>query len=549
MVALQSLPAGTAPHPLATGVTGGVGTAEISVDAAGVDGAACAGGVVCKGGTCVASGNHVSLESLNAAAANQSPPRNPYMLNLEHISAESLATSAIPASATMPTGDLDRACGALGDAAAVRIASVPGVAAGAAGPDAPSTVGGMYMTAASGGVAVAECDPLRNPYLGFVSLDGLACGGFAPPLPPDSHLALLQSPPLTAREHDPDAAAAASALGSVPSTPVVPTTPLEVPASPYLNPEEQPASSHPEIHPDENYHDEEPPDEFADILAHDILFGDVPGEETRETLLEVFHMTDTIESGVAELSKGVTREQAEKLWLVYDADATGFLALDEVRTLVADLGNAALKQLSNRMAHLMLSMADPQASAVLFKRLDIAGDGRVWKHEFMSCATRGIQNMPTHDVRPPPKRARSIAEHVTRSIAEAPPLRRTDSDSSTGSLTGLFYRSAAMIKSGLKDLSSGVAADVAEELWAEFDKDSSGYLDAEQVRTLFVEQAKVVCEQLQHHMDEISLSLADPVTAEHLLDEFDVLKDGVVHKEEFISLAMVGVHLPLKGAY
>mmetsp|Transcript_57994 Transcript_57994/g.172412 ORF Transcript_57994/g.172412 Transcript_57994/m.172412 type:complete len:94 (-) Transcript_57994:375-656(-) len=83
-------------------------------------------------------------------------------------------------------------------------------------------------------------------------------------------------------------------------------------------------------------------------------------------------------------------------------------------------------------------------------------------------------------------------------------------------------------------------------MWEEFDKDSSGYLDAVQVRTLFMEQAKEVCDQLQRHMDDISRSLADPATADALFDEFDEAQDGVVHKEEFFGLAMKGVHLPLK---
>lgn len=63
---------------------------------------------------------------------------------------------------------------------------------------------------------------------------------------------------------------------------------------------------------DEHYRDDEPPDEFSQILAAEFADAEV------DILLELFQMNDAIENGVAELFRGVSREQAEKLWQVYE---------------------------------------------------------------------------------------------------------------------------------------------------------------------------------------------------------------------------------------
>ena len=106
---------------------------------------------------------------------------------------------------------------------------------------------------------------------------------------------------------------------------------------------------------DAEYRDSEPPDEFLEILALGMATGEV---EPLHTLMDVFRQSDAIDTGAAELSRGVSREQAEKLWQVYDADGSGFLEREEVAHLVVDLGNAAVRRLSDKMAALMVAIAE-----------------------------------------------------------------------------------------------------------------------------------------------------------------------------------------------
>merc|ERR1712217_680725 len=76
-----------------------------------------------------------------------------------------------------------------------------------------------------------------------------------------------------------------------------------------------------------------------------------------------------------------------------------------------------------------------------------------------------------------------------------------------------------------------------------YDTNSDGLLDRDEAKKLLTDVVLSACEQMQKKMDALHATLKEPATVDHLLEVFDVRKDGKVTKEEFVAKAMCGFKL------
>ncbi len=109
-------------------------------------------------------------------------------------------------------------------------------------------------------------------------------------------------------------------------------------------------------------------------------------------------------------------------------------------------------------------------------------------------------------------------------------------------LEGVDYSSGA-VTNQVGNLTKGVTSAQATRLWELYDHDSNDILDRSELRRLVHDLGNAIIRRLSAKVERISKQMSNPkAAAKSLLTAFDTSRDGRVQKEEFMALAMRGLH-------
>jgi Ca2+-binding EF-hand superfamily protein len=97
----------------------------------------------------------------------------------------------------------------------------------------------------------------------------------------------------------------------------------------------------------------------------------------------------TIEA-TAQISDGVDEETAERLWATLDTDRNGVLDRSEVHAIFAMQCTQLIERLESEAKQLTTAVQELSTSAKVMLAMDVDGDGKIQRHEFIQAATAGF---------------------------------------------------------------------------------------------------------------------------------------------------------------
>jgi len=97
----------------------------------------------------------------------------------------------------------------------------------------------------------------------------------------------------------------------------------------------------------------------------------------------------TIEA-TAQISDGVDEETAERLWATLDRDRNGVLDRSEVHAIFAMQCTQLIERLESEAKQLTTAVQELSTSAKVMLAMDVDGDGKIQRHEFIQAATAGF---------------------------------------------------------------------------------------------------------------------------------------------------------------
>lgn len=207
-----------------------------------------------------------------------------------------------------------------------------------------------------------------------------------------------------------------------------------------------------------------------------------------------------IEAGIGRVETGVSVDEANKLWRLFDTDGSGFLETEEVTSLAETLVRSKAAAYKAKIENIQALLQDKESVNALHAYLDVSGDGRVSKSEFLVRVMEGGRI----------------------------PLPRLE---------------AQGLEIGLRQLLSGngeFSVAEAEQVWSKYDTNGDGALDQQEAKKLARDLIDGACAGFKMKVSSLEAMLTDSGLSQQLLHSFDLGGDGRISKAEFMVKVVEG---------